>query len=128
MLLAELAAQLTSPDIDSRELKDTDDLINCLLSLLDGRPVGSQQKNIVELLNTFLGVEPRYRFARVVRRFAELCGRQEALSTRSVQTKLRTALAAPQDDPASLTGRIVLRLFPDIFARRAIDADNASAS
>lgn len=128
VLLAELAAQLTSPDIDSRELKDTDDLINCLLSLLDGRPVGSQQKNIVELLNTFLGVEPRYRFARVVRRFAELCGRQEALSTRSVQTKLRTALAAPQDDPASLTGRIVLRLFPDIFARRAIDADNASAS
>lgn len=118
-LLDELAARLALPDIGRRELEsaDTDDLINCLLSLVDGRPVGSRQKNLTELLNTFLGVERRHRFARLIRRFAERCNRGEILAIRSVQGKLDKALATPQDGPEGLTGRIALTLFPDVFGR-----------
>jgi hypothetical protein len=121
-LLEELAARLAIPDIGRRELEngDIDDLINCLLSLVDGRPVGSRKKNLTELLNTFLGVERRHRFARLIRRFAERCNRGEGLAIRSVESKLVKALESPQDDPESITGRIALRLFPDVFGRRTM--------
>lgn len=119
-LLAELACKLSLIDVDDRTLEeaDIDSLINCLLSLLDGHPVGSRQKNLVEVLNTFLNVERRYRFARLVRRFAELADRKEILETKSVQRKLEVALNEKQDDPQSLTGRIALALFPEAFASR----------
>jgi len=69
----------------------------------------------VEVLNTFLNVERRHRFARLIRRFAELTGRNEELGTRSVREKLATALKAAQD-PHSLTGAVALALFPHTFA------------
>jgi len=116
-LLAELVSKLSLPDADNRTLEeaDIDALINCLLSLLDGHPVGSRQKKLVEVLNTFLNVERRHRFARLIRRFAELTGRNEELGTRSVREKLATALKAAQD-PHSLTGAVALALFPHTFA------------
>nr|WP_256886503.1 DUF6035 family protein [Ochrobactrum sp. BTU2] len=116
-LLFELRDKLALSDIDSRGLEeaDTDALINCLLSLLDGKPVGSRQKNLVEVLNTFLNVERRHRFARLLRRFAELCDRKSILDARSVQSKLALAFATEQDAPDSLTGRIALALFPEVF-------------
>lgn len=121
-LLEELAARLALPNIDRRELEDADadGLINCLLSLFDGQPVGSRQKNLTELLNTFLGVERRHRFARLVRRFAERCDRADVLAIRSVQTKIERAFESQQDGPETLTGRIALTLFPAVFARRMI--------
>lgn len=119
-LLAELADKLSLTEVDDHTLEeaDIDSLINCLLSLLDGHPMGSRQKNLVEVLNTFLSVERRHRFARLIRRFAELAGRKDILETRSVQSKLAIALKAGQDDPQSLTGRIALALFPEAFAAR----------
>lgn len=119
-LLAELADKLSLIDVDDRTLEeaDIDSLINCLLSLLDGHPVGSRQKNLVEVLNTFFNVERRHRFARLIRRFAELAGRKGILETKSVQGKLAVALKAAQDDPQSSTGRIALALFPEAFTSR----------
>jgi len=116
-LLTELADKLSLIDVDDRTLEeaDIDSLINCLLSLRKGHPVGSRQKNLVEVLNTFLNVERRHRFARLIRRFAELAGRKEVLETKSVQSKLAMALKADQDDPQSLTGCIALALFPETF-------------
>lgn len=118
-LLEQLADKLAIAGIGRRELEDadSDDLINCLLSLVDGKPVGSRQKNLVELLNTFLGVERRYRFARLLLRFADRCDRHEALNVTSVRAKLDRARATSQDDPDSLTGQIALRLFPDVLGR-----------
>lgn len=119
-LLAELSDKLSLIDIDDRALeeRDIDSLINCLLSLLNGHPVGSRQKNLIEVLNTFLNVERRHRFARLIRGFAELVGRKEILEAKSVQSKLAVAGLAEQDDPQSLTGRIALALFPQVFALR----------
>ncbi|MGV0819929.1 DUF6035 family protein [Martelella sp. AMO21009] len=120
MLLSELIENLTLENVDGRALEDlgVDALISCLLSLLDGHPVGSQQKNLVEVLNTFLYASRRHRYARLVRRFAELTGQTVVLKTPSVQAKLAAALATPQDDPQSLTGRIALGLFPQVFQAR----------
>jgi hypothetical protein len=119
-LLAELTDKLSLIGIDDRALEeaDIDSLINCLLSLLDGHPVGSRQKNLVEVLNTFLNVERRHRFARLIRRFGELAGRKDISETKSVQGKLAVALKAEQDDPQSWAGRIALALFPEVFALR----------
>lgn len=121
-LLADLAAHLAMPGLGPRELEDadTDSLINCLLSIVAGQPIGSRQKNLIELMNTFFGVERRYRFARLVKRFAELADRHDVLQATSVRKKLERALIEPQDDPGSPTGRIALDLFPDVFARRSI--------
>jgi hypothetical protein len=70
-------------------------------------------------LNTFLNVERRHRFARLIRRFAELAGRKDILETKSAKSKLLVALKSAQDDPQSLTGRIALTLFPEMFASRS---------
>ncbi len=58
-LLTELIENLKLTDVDRRALEDLDveSLIDCLLSLLDGHPVGSRQRNLVEVLNTFLYAE-----------------------------------------------------------------------
>lgn len=46
-LLSELVSKLSLADSDNRSLEaaDIDALINCLLSLLDGHPVGSRQRS-----------------------------------------------------------------------------------
>lgn len=116
-LFTELAEKVSHVCADWRALEEADigSLINCLLSLLDGHPVGSQQKNLVEVLNTFFYAERRHRYARLVRRFAELTGRSDALKTPSVQAKLTIALNVMQDGPRSVAGCVALRLFPHIF-------------
>lgn len=116
-LLTELAEKVSHVSDDWRALEEADigSLINCLLTLLDGHPVGSQQKNLVEVLNTFFYAERRQRYARLVRRFAELTGRSDALKTPSVQAKLTIALNVMQDGPQSVAGCVALRLFPHIF-------------
>ncbi|WP_331852384.1 DUF6035 family protein [Sphingopyxis sp. EG6] len=118
VLLTELVSKLSLAGSDNRALEeaDIDALINCLLSLLDGHPVGSRQRKLVEVLNTFLNVERRHRLARLIRRFAELTGRKEELETKSVRDKIATALKTVQDDPQSLAGRIAVALFPETFA------------
>lgn len=119
-LLTELVSRLSLVGSDNRTLEeaDIDALINCLLSLLDGHPVGSRQKKLVEVLNTFLNVERRHRLARLIRRFSELTGRNEEMGMKSVRDKIATALKAVQDDPDSLAGRIAVALFPETFASR----------
>ncbi|WP_314951926.1 hypothetical protein [Bradyrhizobium cosmicum] len=71
-----------------------DALINCMLSLVDGRPVGSRQQNLVEVLNSFLNVERRQRYVRLIRTFAQLTNRDAVLETRSPKhTQCRKTIA-----------------------------------
>lgn len=116
-LISELNERLLLAEADERELEDAgiEAVINCLLSLREGHPIGSRQKNLIEVLNTFLYAEGRHRYARIARRFAELTGNSDSLMTSGVQKKLGFALSTPQDDPQSVIGRIVLGLFPQIF-------------
>lgn len=127
-LVAEIGTHLGAPRMSAREVDQATDLINCLLSIVAGHPVGSRQSNLVEVLNTFLAVDRRHRFARLVRRFTELCGRQDALASGSVKAKFANAMSATQDGRASAAGRLALGLFPEVFARQGTDIGNAKVA
>jgi len=127
VLFSELAAKVEVPGGDVNELHalDVDALINCMLSLVDGRPVGSRQQNLVEVLNSFLNVERRQRYMRLIRTFAQLTNREALFDVESVRKKIGQARAVAQDDRQSVSGKIALALFPDIFssARRDVSTE-----
>ena len=116
-LFGELVAKLELPaDVKELHALDVDALINCMLSLVDGRPVGSRQQNLVEVLNTFLNVERRQRYARLIRTFARLTNKEAVFEVESLRNKIVKARAVGQDDRQSVSGKIVLALFPQIFS------------
>lgn len=120
-MLDVLARRLELGDRCGRNLEDEgmSDLINCLLSIREGRPIGSRQNNLTSLLNTFLQVERRHRFAGIIRRVAVTNGRENSLVVPSVRRKLEVAQTARQDGQRSLAGRIALTLFPDLLQHPA---------
>lgn len=129
-LFGELVAKVEVPcDVDELHALDVDALINCMLSLLDGRPVGSRQQNLVEVLNSFLNVDRRQRYVRLIRSFARLTNRQGLLEIESVRNKIVKARAVAQDDRQSVSGKIALALFPEMFALRTdlVGIDQARA-
>jgi hypothetical protein len=118
ILFGELVAKVAIPGSDVNELHalDMDTLINCLLSLVDGRPVGPRQQNLVEVLNSFLNVERRQRYVRLIRTFVQLTNRGALLEIESVRNKIVKARTVAQDDRQSVSGKIALALFPEIFS------------
>jgi hypothetical protein len=118
LLFSELAAKVKVPKHEISELHalDVDALINCMLSLVDGRPVGSRQQNLVEVLNSFLNVERRQRYLRLIRTFAQLTNREALFDVESVRRKVIQAREIAQDDRQSVSGKIALALFPEIFS------------
>lgn len=118
-LLAELASHVDLEDKTGRALEDVhfDELINCMLSLVHGSPVGSRRRHLAEMLGTFLQPQRHHRYARLIRRFVTLTGRGDLMRANGIQRTFEMALRSPQEDPASETGRIVLALFPDIFSK-----------
>ncbi|WP_245270046.1 DUF6035 family protein [Nitrobacter hamburgensis] len=127
ILFGELVAKLQFAEIGVSELHDLDmdALINCLLSLVDGRPVGSRQQNLVEVLNTFLNVGRRQRYMRLIRTFAQLTSREALFEVESVRSKLIKARAVAQDSRQSVAGKIALALFPEIFSSAPRDTSEA---
>lgn len=117
-LFEELSRHLALEDSTGRALEGSDvaSLLNCMFSLLDGQPFGSKQRNLTEVLNTFLAPERRHRYARLLRRFLELTEHGDLMGVSSVQAKLTAALISRQDGQKSETGRVVPALFPEIFA------------
>ena len=117
-LFEEIADRLSKYGITVELLEDSDadDLINLLLSLIDGHPVASRQRNLQELLNTFLMAPRRYRLAQLVSAVCERLGRTDLMTATSVRTKMRQALASKQDTRSSIAGRIALTVFPDLFS------------
>lgn len=119
-LLSELAEKLADDAIDASTLEETDigALINAILSFAEGKPVGSAQKNLTEVINTFLASERRFRFARIMRKVITVTGTPDILEKPSVVAKFSGAIENAQDGPDSLTGRVGLLLFPDLFEKR----------
>jgi hypothetical protein len=116
-LFSELVAKSELPgDVNELHALDVDALINCMLSLVDGRPVGSRQQNLVEVLNSFLNVERRQRYVRLIRTFARLTNKDAVFEVASVRNKIAKACAIAQDDRQSVSGKIALGLFPQIFS------------
>lgn len=119
-LFSELAEKLADDAIDASTLEETDigALINAILSFAEGQPVGSAQKNLTEVINTFLSSERRFRFARIMRKVISVTGTPNILEKPSVVAKFSEAMEDAQDGPDSLTGKVGLLLFPDLFEKR----------
>jgi hypothetical protein len=90
-LLAELASRVALDDPTGKSLEDArfDELINCMLSLVDGTPIGSRQSNLYEVLNTFLQPERRHRYARLIKRFVALTGQSDLMQNPAFSGNLR---------------------------------------
>jgi len=119
-LLVELAGNLPNTEINATSLDEMDlgALLNAVLSFTTGRPVGSAQRNLVELINTFLSSDRRHRFARIMRKVISVTEGADLLEKTSVATKFGHALQSAQDEPNSLSGKVVLLLFPELFQKR----------
>lgn len=119
-MLGELAKKLNDQKINETYLeeKDTVPLLNTILSFISNQPVGSAQKNLTEVINTFLWSERRYRFARVMRKVISVTVGIKFIEKSSVAAKFSLAEQSPQDGPDSLTGEIALLLFPELFQKK----------
>ncbi|SDD06371.1 hypothetical protein SAMN05216337_100774 [Bradyrhizobium brasilense] len=119
-LYSELAEKLGDDSIDASMLEETDigALLNAILSFVEGKPVGSRQGNLTELINTFLASERRFRFARIMRKVITVTGTSELLDKPSVAAKFSRAMQDAQDGPESHTGRVALLLFSELFEKR----------
>ena len=119
-LLVELAEELQDDEIDATSLEELDigALLNAILSFVSGQPVGSAQRNLTELINTFLSSERRHRFARVMRKIISVTVGADLLEKPSVSAKFTLAQQSAQDEPESVTGNVALLLFPELFQKR----------
>ena len=120
-LLNELAGKIGNPELDwvSLDEIDTAALLNAILSFVAGKPVGSAQKNLTEVINTFLSSGRRFRFARLLRKIMSVTAEPDLLKKTSVSGKFSQALEDEQDGPESVSGKIALQLFPELFQKRA---------
>lgn len=119
-LYGELAEKLGDDSIDASMLEEADvgALLNAMLSFVEGKPVGSAQRNLTEVINTFLASERRFRFARIMRKVITVTGVSDILDKPSVAAKFSRAMDEAQDGPESLTGRVGLLLFSELFEKR----------
>jgi Family of unknown function (DUF6035) len=99
--------------------EDATALIDCLLSLELGRPIGSKQRNLVEVANTFLHREERHRYSKIFRHAAQISENGELLNRPSVRAKLEAAEKSWQMIGGdALEVRIIRMLFPDWVGRK----------
>lgn len=123
-LLTELAEKSGDPQLNWENLDEADigSLLNAILSFVEGKPIGSGQKNLTEVINTFLSSERRYKFGRIMRKVLTVTAGTDILKKTSVAAKFDRALQEPQDAPESIAGNIVLGIFPELFQKQRIAA------
>ena len=100
--------------------EDVRGLINTVLSLIEGHPIGSRQSNLSEKLNTFFNGETRIPYARMLRRAALNTGHADLLERPATKAKFDAALLQPQASALSLIGHVMVDLFPDIFQPKRV--------
>ena len=114
---AELATRsnIVGCDVAAMEEADFESLLNVILSFVAGQPVGSAQSNLIEVINTFLSVNRRMRYARIMRKVIFVTVGPDFLQRKSVSEKFAFADSNEQDGPDSVIGKAALLLFPELF-------------
>lgn len=114
-LWAELSDHLRESGLQVEDSIDWNvvSLISLLISLERGMPINSRQKNVTEMLHTFLTTSDRKPMARIVE-FAIKATHNGALLDR-LKTKqfLSLAIEQPQVPKSSVAAKIVRQLFPE---------------
>lgn len=89
------------------------ELLDCLYSLRDGKPVVSRQKNLFELANTFLGSTRCKKYAQIFEFAARYYGHSNILERDSVRQKLEEALKTGQVAKQTPETKAIRVLFPE---------------
>ena len=105
--------QLNADYYDDFMNRDIHTLINMILSLECGRPIGTHQKNIVEFANTFLAGAERHRYVQIFKLFAKWFKHDDLLNRKSVQKKIELAMQEEQITKGSIPSKIIRFLFDD---------------
>jgi hypothetical protein len=117
-MLSDLAERLEDPLVDRRTLEESDvpALLNATLSFVEGRPVGSAQRNLTEVINTFLYSVPRHKYASIIRTVMSRTA-PAVLTRESVSGKFNCAMQVEQDGEESIAGRVLRLIFPEIYGK-----------
>jgi hypothetical protein len=102
-------------DVDDTELSfdyEIDAMLCLLLSLERGTVVGSRQKNLTEVLHTFLTTAARKPLTRIIIHALQISGHGTLLLRPKTRDLLSRALAAPQMGYDSIEARVARSLFP----------------
>jgi len=106
---------LNKEEVESLNIQDFSALLNCILSFVTGRPVGSDQKNLIEVINTFLHSKRHHRYARMMKKVLKQTNHGEILQRDSVKAKFENALQTEQETRQTNVGRLVVQLFQELF-------------
>lgn len=117
LLLAELSGKvdLAGRDSATLDMAEFPAWLNCLFSLSLGRPIGSRQTNIAELINTFLYSERRHHLAGLLVKAIHASGQSILLERDAIKKKVATALNVYQYDELSHEGKVAVALFPQWY-------------
>jgi len=116
-LQEELATQFghSKQEVESLNIQDFAELLNCILSFVTGRPVGSDQKNLIEVINTFLYSKRHHRYASMMKKVLKQTKHGYILHRDSVKSKFENAFQTEQETRHTIVGRLVVQLFQELF-------------
>lgn len=114
-LLREAALQTTWGDInfDQVDVGDLSRLVNAILSLEKGEPIGTREMNLFGYSNSFLSATSRHRYANIFEWWVRALGCAGVIEKETVQQKLNVAKQAPQLEKSSLDAEIIRVVFKD---------------
>lgn len=110
-LLNELLSRIGMQSVERDVAYEICEIVDLAFSLKVGQPIASSQSNLVELYNSFLSSERRFKYAKMVYSFALITGHRDLLERISVKKKLDRALRNEQtekNNPASVVARYLL--------------------
>jgi hypothetical protein len=89
--------------------------ISTFLSIVLGRPIHSQQTNLIEKLNTFLSTTRHHAYANMLKHSVRFSTHRELLDKKSLKQKILSAEVSTQHPVRSVEAQIVIKLFPEWF-------------
>lgn len=95
------------------------DVINLAVSFDNGHPIASRQRNLIELLTTFLSSTKRHPYGRLAQRIAVASGRADLLDRPAIKKKLSAAFLVQQRGGQSPAAKIISALFPEWIKQKA---------
>lgn len=111
-LLENMGFEMETTDFES-DHPGLESLLNLLISIESGAIIGSRQKSLTEMLNTFLYASDRQQFAMIVRYVLQRTDNVALMTVPSTTKKFSDAMQTKQADKNSLEARIIRFLFPN---------------
>ena len=95
-LIGDLREQLDSDMTDEINITELSRVINCMLALEKGTPIGTRENNLIAYANSFLSTSSRHKYATLFEQTAKKFERYAVLQKESVRKKLAEAKTSRQ--------------------------------